>query len=490
MRRKALLYLSLAILMLVAACDVSPVEHLPTEMPTEAATSAPLPTQNVAAPTQAAPTAVPPTEAASTATMTQGPVPPTITASAAQTVPPATAQPQVIGTATAPAALPAGTPIARLSAGQPITITTLHMLDANTGWAVAQVRTDLDSHILQTTDGAKTWRDVTPPEPASVPVQDQTVGKNAAAFFKSAQDAWVTFGYPPGAPLSATAIVTWATHDGGKTWSPSAALNTDQLQSYWPSDVVFVDDHAGWLLAHVGAGMMHDYVVMYATQDGGATWAMVVDPMALPDSGALAMSCYKSGMIFVDAKDGWVAGNCGGVMPGPPYLYQTMDGGHTWQPNALPAPADAPNLYAQETMACGAGAPVFLSPTDGRIPVSCQAYTSGQNKAWLYVTADGGKTWTARPLPAPYGDLQFLNANQGWWVGGTSAEPTQPRQIYITQDGGQTWTPVKKVNWMGQVDFVDAQTGWAVAKSDQATALVSTSDGGQKWALVAPQVAP
>jgi hypothetical protein len=176
MRRRVSLYLSIAGLMLItAACDASPAAvDLPTAVP--AASLAP-------APTEALPTVTP----------APSPVPPTDTAPAA-TVAPATAAPNVIASATAPAALPAGTPIAHLSAGQPVTITALHMLDANTGWAVAQVSADLDSRILQTADGAKTWLDVTPPEPASLPDPNQSAGKNAAAFFLNAQEAWVAFG--------------------------------------------------------------------------------------------------------------------------------------------------------------------------------------------------------------------------------------------------------------------------------------------------------
>jgi photosystem II stability/assembly factor-like uncharacterized protein len=141
-------------------------------------------------------------------------------------------------------------------------------------------------------------------------------------------------------------------------------------------------------------------------------------------------------------------------------------------------------------MACGAGAPIFLSPTEGRLPVSCQGLDNKQSRGWLYITVDGGKTWTTRPLPAPYGDLQILNANQAWWVGSASTDPTLVRQLYGTQDGGKTWTALKQLNWGGQVDFVDAQTGWAVAKTLEATALVQTKDGGLKWSLMTPKAAP
>jgi photosystem II stability/assembly factor-like uncharacterized protein len=483
MRQKASLSLSMLCLVFVAAaCSATPTANdTPTAAPLNTAAPA-----NISTPTEAEA----PTQAVPTATSLPTPVPPT--AAAAATLPPATVEPQAIASATAPVALPSGKSIARLSAGQPVTITALHMLDANTGWAVAQVSTDLDSHILQTADGAKTWRDVTPPESAtSVSDPNQPVGKSAAAFFLNPQEAWVAFGYPPGAPLPNDAIITWATRDGGKTWSPSAPLKTDTLEQYWPSDMVFAGNQAGWLLVHAGAGMSHDYVALYATQDSGASWTEVVDPMALPDNGSLSMSCQKSGLAFADAQNGWVAGDCFGVVPGSPYLYQTADGGHTWQFYQLQPPAEAPDLFTNENNACGAGVPVFVSPTDGKLPVSCQALGTGQSRGWLYATADGGKTWTSRPLPAPYGVLQFLNVNVGWWVGGSAPfDPTIVRQLYATQDGGQTWVAVKKLNWGGQVDFIDAKSGWAVAKSDQAVALVNTQDGGQKWNLSTPQVAP
>jgi photosystem II stability/assembly factor-like uncharacterized protein len=214
--------------------------------------------------------------------------------------------------------------------------------------------------------------------------------------------------------------------------------------------------------------------------------------MALPDTGSLVMSCQKSGIIFLDAKNGWVTGDCGGVVPGSPYLYQTADGGVTWTFKALPAPADVPDLYDQQkNNACGIGAPVFASPTQGMLPVSCFFENQGK-RGWLYVTADGGQTWTPRPLPVAYGALDFLDANIGWWAGNDSAyDPTVARQLYGTRDGGQTWTLVKQtLNWGGQLDFITNQTGWAVAKTLDATALVQTSDGGKKWDLLAPQIAP
>jgi photosystem II stability/assembly factor-like uncharacterized protein len=471
---KTLLRSCILLSLLLAACS-------PAAVPAPTAAPQILPSATAVAPTATvapSPTSKPADTAAPSPTLP----PPTPTAGT-------TAQASEANTPVAPA----GPSIVHLSAGSPISMTTIHMLDANIGWGTGHTATDPNSHILQTADGGKTWRDVTPPQPLVQLDQYQAVGTDAAAFFLDAQQAWVAFGYGSGAPLSPSeTIVVWATHDGGKSWTPSAPLDTASLAQYWPSNVVFVDNRTGWLMAHVGAGMSHDYVVMYATQDGGANWKEVVDPMAMPDTGSLAMSCQKSGIVFVDAKNGWVTGDCGGVVPGSPYLYQTTDGGVTWTFKALPAPADVPDLYnRQQYNACGVGAPVFVSANQGMLPVNC-LLENQQKRGWLYVTADGGKTWTPRPLPATYGVMDFLDANVGWWAGNDAAyDPTVARQLYSTQDGGQTWTLVKQtLTWGGQLDFITNQTGWAVATTLEDTALVQTSDGGKKWNLLTPQIAP
>ena len=51
------------------------------------------------------------------------------------------------------------TPLPALQAGQPLTLTSLRMIDLRTGWA-----TEASGHILRTTDGGSSWRDVTPPD--------------------------------------------------------------------------------------------------------------------------------------------------------------------------------------------------------------------------------------------------------------------------------------------------------------------------------------
>jgi photosystem II stability/assembly factor-like uncharacterized protein len=64
------------------------------------------------------------------------------------------------------------------------------------------------------------------------------------------------------------------------------------------------------------------------------------------------------------------------------------------------------------------------------------------------------------------------------------------RWIYLTQDGGKTWSTVKQVNWDGQFNFLTFNTGWAVARNAGQIALVNTVDGGRSWQEIKPVVAP
>jgi photosystem II stability/assembly factor-like uncharacterized protein len=245
---------------------------------------------------------------------------------------------------------------------------------------------------------------------------------------------------------------------------------------------------------HLGAGMSHDYVALFATTDGGATWARLLDPNA--DAG-LPMSCGKTGLAFVNAQTGWVTGDCGGVVPGGPYFQQTNDGGKSWTFVNLPAPADVPNLYdpQKSDYACGTSGLQFSTPADGAVLVRCMVLANSSVKGWLYTTKDSGQTWVSHALSGTYNtypyfgtSLYFLDPTHAWILNDGAAEGNT--QLNATADGTLNWTLVKKLGWVGQLDFVDTQTGWAVAHSGDAVALVMTTDGGGKWKEIKPVTAP
>lgn len=427
--------------------------NVPTLVPTLAPANTPIPataiaqiTDTVPAPTEPAPTAVAPTP---------------------------TPEPTAI--------LLEGTPLARLDVAQPLAVNQLRMVDAQTGWAVAQGENDPNDRLLFTRDGGQTWRDVSPPQPLDEQAQ-QALGQAATVAVRGSQNAWATFYDRTAAPLSAPAYV-WRTADGGNTWLPSAPLPVQDAAFYSPSDVVFVDEKTGWLLAHVDAGMMKDYIYLLGTTDGGATWQVLVDPFA--EAHGLPMSCGKTGLVFADARAGWITGDCQGVQPGAPFLYQTIDGGATWQAVTLPAPESAPTLFDDENFACGTRPPLFFDGTNGVLAVNCLDFANSTDPNFIYQTTDGGQTWRVAGLGGAFVSGQFFDANTGVLV---VRNANAENALFATRDGGQTLTQVRALEAPAFVNFINLETGWLLGNAS-GPAGVTALNGAQAQPL-APQLAP
>jgi photosystem II stability/assembly factor-like uncharacterized protein len=328
--------------------------------------------------------------------------------------------------------------IPHLSAGQDVTITTIQMIDAAEGWAIAE-GAGIGDHVLRTSD---------------------EVYKSTTGVFLDADTAWVAY-----APES----VVWRTLDGGLTWQGGVIGS----ESYSGSMMHFMDNDHGWLLQILDAGMNHVYVSFFRTTDGSVTWDKLWDPFESIDIQSFA----KTGISFADAQTGWVSRDNRGVMAGAAIDW-THDGGLTFQSQELPPPADAPTLF--DDYFCGLYSPHLFSPLSGALVMDCVRFEAGTDihNAYMYTTDDGGQTWTAQPFPG--GTLLFID-NAAWALS---------REIHESLDGGATWTKVKMVNWDGQFSFVDAELAWAVARAGDEIALVKTSDGCQTWEQLEPLVAP
>ena len=358
----------------------------------------------------------------------------------------------------------------RLPAGQMVTITAINMIDASSGWASGGLSGE-SQHILRTRDGGLTWQDVTPPQP--LPEKAEIL--IATAHYQDAETAWAFFTLEDGRPLQPA--IVWRTQAGGATWQASQQLDLRGLEwQFSVSDIQFAGPQHGWLMAHVGVGMNHDYIMLFHSQDSGESWQRLIDPYN--DGGIQA--CYKPGMTFSDAQQGWLPVNCNGVMPGA-LLYHTADGGATWEMVYLPSPADQPGLFENYAVACSVDSVAFFSTQMGYAAVTCANYDTDPLTYlyYLYSTQDGGATWTEQPYPG--GKPTFLNPQTGW---------TQNQDIYQTSDGGATWAKVKAVAWQGEFDFVSNSLVWAVAQSGEQMALVRSEDGGLLWSELEPVISP
>jgi photosystem II stability/assembly factor-like uncharacterized protein len=350
------------------------------------------------------------------------------------------------------------------------------MTTISDGWAIGGLSKASD-HVFRTQDGGATWHDVTPPEPA--PPADQPVA--ALGFFKDVSSAWVAYG-PADMGVIPPSVFVWHTNDGGTSWQSGNVDTSTSSDAFSPWYLTFSDDQHGWLMVFLGAGMMHNYVAIFATSDGGTTWADILDPFT--DVGGI-QSFAKTDMVFMDAHTGWLTRDGNGVDP-IPHVFRTTDGGVTWNRIDMPTPIQMPNLFTD--YACGTYTANRFSLTSAIFAMKCEDVATFQKQLnFQYVTTDGGQTWQTLPLPTEYSisaindGLLYFDPNHGFALG---------RNIYQTTDGGQTWTLIKQVTWDGQFSFVSMNLGWAVARNEGEIALVRTNNGGAKWEIVNPFVAP
>ncbi len=99
----------------------------------------------------------------------------------------------------------------------------------------------------------------------------------------------------------------------------------------------------------------------------------------------------------------------------------------------------------------------------------------------IYVTADGGKTWTEQKKTTLFDQLLsvfFVNESTGWAAGVASL--SKKEVLYKTTDGGATWNNVSTnlTKGLSKIFFLDEQHGW-ISGSDGI--VIATTDGGATW---------
>ncbi|HEY6407441.1 MAG TPA: hypothetical protein VIY29_08235 [Ktedonobacteraceae bacterium] len=332
------------------------------------------------------------------------------------------------------------------SSQQPEVVTSLHMIDATTGWALTA------NKVLRTTDGGNHWMDVTP--------LHTPLSRGSIADFQTASLAWIAIRQAN----TATELIVRTT-DGGQTWQQS------MVQAPFVKQMTFIDAQHGWILSgkENAAGVPAESVSVLRTTDGGQIWQSISSALFadVTPPGQLPYGGQKSGIHFLNTTTGWVSGTV--TLNDLAWLYVTHDGGSTWQHQTLPLPKDVPS--AQLSIQ----SPLFFSALDGILPVGFTDLATGKGLATvIYATHDGGTTWqTTTAVPIALVAVSFFDLQHGWMTDGTT--------LFVTSNGGQHWTKLAaNTNFKNitQLDFVSSAIGWAI----NGQRMLKTVDGGQTWA--------
>lgn len=346
-----------------------------------------------------------------------------------------------------------------LQAGQALKLLNIRMNNSRQGWAVESL-----GHIIRSNDGGVSWMNVSP---AKGPFDIHGL------FVFNSETVWAV---PPHLDMN---NMIWRTQDGGQTWDPSQPLELGDGH-YSPLSIQFPNARDGWLLVLARGESQGSHVLLYKSGDGGENWGLV---------NSLANSLWQSylpntntSMAFFDGQTGWLGGWWGKDHPNQWTVLKTVDGGATWQTEALSTPTG-------DSLTCDGHAVTALPPGQMAMDMTC---TQASNPQYLYhqlyyLAAGGPPTWRAWNVPGRFLGMDFRNSSVGWMLVGPG---TTLNEIHRTLDGGKTWTNINIVAWKeARFDFIVGGEGWAIVSDGSAEALVHTVDGGLTWEEIKPVVA-
>jgi photosystem II stability/assembly factor-like uncharacterized protein len=225
---------------------------------------------------------------------------------------------------------------------------------------------------------------------------------------------------------------------------------------------------------------------VWKSSDGGFTWKSIFDEQPISSIGSIAVAPSDPNVVYVGSGEANIRGN---VAPGNG-IYKSVDAGKTWT-----------HVWKQE----GQIGTMIVHPSNPDIAfASVLGHAFGPNpERGVYRTRDGGRTWTQvlrKDADTGASSVAFDPTNPnilfaGLWQarrqpwGMTSAGPGSG--LYVSRDGGDTWT---QLTGKGLPDGIWGKVGVAVAPSDarrvyaliehEQGGLFRSDDGGATWKRV------
>ena len=180
-----------------------------------------------------------------------------------------------------------------------------------------------------------------------------------------------------------------------------------------------------------------DTYAVYRSADRGRTWTR--SDTGLPESSRINAFAAHGGMLFAETDAG---------------LYRTSDATRPWQP------VPDSTLSTTRVLSLAAASNTLLVGTDG---------------AGLRETRDQGTL--ERPIPGvPTGKIRSLLAQGSEWVAGTDA-----KGVFLSSNGGTTWTPHPRGLPEGSQVFALAKAGGTLLAGLYRDGLYSWTPSTDTW---------
>jgi photosystem II stability/assembly factor-like uncharacterized protein len=285
--------------------------------------------------------------------------------------------------------------------------------------------------VLRTTDGGRSWRNVSPPNVADLQFRDIEAFDADNAVILSIGEG--------------EASRVYRTTDGGRTWTETFR-NTEPTAFY--DCMAFFDRRRGLALSDPVNGKFR----ILSTSDGGGSWTVLPDdgmPPALPGEFAFAASGQ---CVSITGRNAWVATGGGAQAR----VLHSGDGGRTWTVSVTPlASGPSAGVFAiafrdrHDGVAVGGD---FANPTNG---VDALAYTR-----------DGTRTW-AQPRTAPQGYRSGVIWHPWLYPVVFAVGPTGSD---VSIDGGRGWHQFDAGSF-DTVDCTDDGSCWASGEQGRVATL-------------------
>ena len=230
-----------------------------------------------------------------------------------------------------------------------------------------------------------------------------------------------------------------------------------------------VGDPKTWYVGAASGGV-------WKSTDSGSTYVPVFDAQPVQAIGSLAVSPSRPSVVWAGTGEAWAIRDADVTGDG---VYRSTDAGATWT-----------NVGLRETGRIGR---IILHPTNPDIAYACALgrATGPQQERGVFRTTDGGKTWQrtlfvdertgCSGLAIDANDPNVLVAGMWEVVMHTWAmfSGGPGSGVYMTRDGGATWTHLE--NGLPKSPLGKIDVAVAPSNSRRMFALIQTANQGSLW---------